>query len=178
MNLDSYSFVFVLLAGFAALGAAIIGIVEKGRFFRRSEDRQADWLNDLVRTMSGSLPSVSGRVAANFLWELKGSPELVRAPEGAWYLILESSFPNRPPTLTPSEESILQLISMGKPNNEIAEALSISPDIVRMHVERILAKVGAAAAARQAIAVRDPQVSEALDDAVERLKGSGGSPLE
>jgi DNA-binding NarL/FixJ family response regulator len=48
-----------------------------------------------------------------------------------------------PPPLTPRELEILKLIAEGRENNEIAEALFISPSTAKNHVASVLEKLGA-----------------------------------
>jgi DNA-binding NarL/FixJ family response regulator len=45
--------------------------------------------------------------------------------------------------LTPREQQVLQLISRGNSNREIAEALEIAEKTVRIHVSSVLEKMGA-----------------------------------
>jgi DNA-binding NarL/FixJ family response regulator len=47
-------------------------------------------------------------------------------------------------TLTAREREVLQLVAQGKTNREIGELLSIRPGTAKVHVERILAKLGVA----------------------------------
>jgi DNA-binding NarL/FixJ family response regulator len=44
--------------------------------------------------------------------------------------------------LTPRELEIAELVALGLTNRQIAERLFISPGTVRIHVERILGKLG------------------------------------
>jgi DNA-binding CsgD family transcriptional regulator len=46
-------------------------------------------------------------------------------------------------SLTPTEARVALLLAEGKPNAEIADALSISPHTARRHTERVLYKLGA-----------------------------------
>ncbi len=48
-----------------------------------------------------------------------------------------------PPSLTQRERQILRLIAHGRSNNEIGEALFISPETVRTHVRRAMGKLSA-----------------------------------
>lgn len=177
MNLDSYTFAFLLLAGFAALGAALIAIVEKGPFFRRSEDANpqvgVEWTDLILRSRGGILPSLSREAAAHLLIESKGWPELLRAPEGAWYFVAKSPLPQQ--LFTFREILILQNIAFGKSSSEIAEGLSISGETVKEQLAQIFAKLEAAEMTREAVAVRDPRVAEALDDLLGRLEDEGPS---
>jgi DNA-binding NarL/FixJ family response regulator len=47
-----------------------------------------------------------------------------------------------PERLTPRESDVMQLIAQGMTNRAIADTLSISPGTVKIHVERIIAKLG------------------------------------
>ncbi|MBR3923796.1 MAG: response regulator transcription factor, partial [Kiritimatiellae bacterium] len=59
------------------------------------------------------------------------------------------------PILTERQQYIVSYIARGLTNNDIAEALGISPTVVREHITTILAKVGAANRAEAvAIALR------------------------
>ncbi len=44
--------------------------------------------------------------------------------------------------LTPREQEVLRLLAQGKTNREIAAVLVLSPGTVKIHVERIIAKLG------------------------------------
>ena len=46
--------------------------------------------------------------------------------------------------LTPREQEVLALVAEGKTNKEIARSLDISPATVKVHVERIIGKLGVA----------------------------------
>jgi DNA-binding NarL/FixJ family response regulator len=45
--------------------------------------------------------------------------------------------------LTPREGEVLQLLAQGQTNREIARNLQVSVGTVKVHVERIIAKMGA-----------------------------------
>lgn len=57
-----------------------------------------------------------------------------------------SALPSRPADLsallTPRERAVVELVSQGMTNKEIARSLDISPATVKAHVERIIAKLG------------------------------------
>jgi DNA-binding NarL/FixJ family response regulator len=50
----------------------------------------------------------------------------------------------QPEALTPREREVLQLLAQGLTNREIAEILAIKSSTIKVHVERILAKLGVA----------------------------------
>ena len=56
----------------------------------------------------------------------------------------EAAPPAEPPVerLTPREHEVLKLVAQGKTNREIAAALVLSSGTVKIHVERIIAKLG------------------------------------
>ena len=59
------------------------------------------------------------------------------------------------PVLTERQQYIVSYIAKGLTNNDIAEALNISPTVVREHITAILAKIGASNRAEAvAIALR------------------------
>jgi DNA-binding NarL/FixJ family response regulator len=64
------------------------------------------------------------------------------APEVAARLVARSSEPE-PDQLTPRELEVLRLIGQGLSNAEIAEQLVIAPRTAKVHVQNILAKLGA-----------------------------------
>jgi DNA-binding NarL/FixJ family response regulator len=51
--------------------------------------------------------------------------------------------PRKPPRLTPREREVLALVSQGLRNTQIAEALSISPGTVKVHLMHVFEKTGA-----------------------------------
>lgn len=55
--------------------------------------------------------------------------------------VVQSPAPETEPRLTPREREVLQLLSQGKTNPEIAGALVISLGTVKIHVEHILSKL-------------------------------------
>jgi DNA-binding NarL/FixJ family response regulator len=50
---------------------------------------------------------------------------------------------NAPEPLTPRELQVLTLLGQGRSNGEIADALTIAPRTVKVHVQNILGKLGA-----------------------------------
>ncbi len=59
-------------------------------------------------------------------------------------LARQTAAPAAPPSerLTPREQEVLRLLAQGKTNREIAAVLVLSPGTVKIHVERIIAKLG------------------------------------
>ncbi len=49
----------------------------------------------------------------------------------------------KPPKLSPRQSEILRLISRGKSNSEIADALKISKHTVGAHIKVVMLKLGA-----------------------------------
>jgi DNA-binding CsgD family transcriptional regulator len=101
---------------------------------------------------------VAGGWPAAFLWsdtprrcwhriELRGSPEgeVVGYPA-----VVSATDVGRPYGLTPRELEVLTLLARGCTNREIAEALVVATGTVRVHVERVLAKMGARSRAEAA----------------------------
>jgi len=68
-------------------------------------------------------------------------------------LLLEEQ--QRIPRLTPRERQILELVSKGKTNAEVAEALWLSPGTVRRHLENVFAKLGVHTRTAAAALLRD-----------------------
>jgi len=93
------------------------------------KDSDTDALVDAVRTVAagGSLlaPSVTRRVIAHFAGGDASPP-----PRGL-------------AELTAREAEIVGWVGTGRSNHEIADALVVSPDTVRTHVSRAMAKLGA-----------------------------------
>ncbi len=59
------------------------------------------------------------------------------------------------PGLTTREVDVLDLLSRGRSNNEIASVLFLSPKTVRNHVSTVLAKIGATTRAEGVARARD-----------------------
>jgi two-component system nitrate/nitrite response regulator NarL len=69
-------------------------------------------------------------------------------PEVAGRIVMELSRPisagDRPEALTPREREVLNEIARGRSNREIGHDLEVAASTVKVHVERILRKLGAA----------------------------------
>jgi two-component system, NarL family, response regulator LiaR len=64
------------------------------------------------------------------------------SPQASSYLLREMQEPEKPSTLTERETQVLSLLTRGKSNKEIANALRIAEDTVKSHVRHILSKLG------------------------------------
>jgi NarL family two-component system response regulator LiaR len=64
------------------------------------------------------------------------------SPQASSYLLREMQEPDKPSTLTERETQVLSLLTRGKSNKEIANALRIAEDTVKSHVRHILSKLG------------------------------------
>lgn len=100
---------------FAALRAGARGYLLK--------DASADELIAAVRAIKAGQTQLSPEVAARLVAGVGGGG---------------------PEPLTPRELEVLTLLGQGRSNDQIAVALSIAPRTVKVHVQNILAKLGAA----------------------------------
>jgi len=64
------------------------------------------------------------------------------SPQASSYLLREMQEPEKPSALTERETQVLSLLTRGKSNKEIANALRIAEDTVKSHVRHILSKLG------------------------------------
>src|SRR6266567_5249276 len=64
------------------------------------------------------------------------------SPQASNYLLREMQEPEKPSPLTERETQVLSLLTQGKSNKEIANALRIAEDTVKSHVRHILSKLG------------------------------------
>jgi DNA-binding NarL/FixJ family response regulator len=97
--------------------------------FLRSDVGRLELLSTLARALSGE--SVFDSASARLL---------------VMRMAAESELPLRatPDSLTPRELEILQLVSQGHTNREIATRLIVAVGTIKVHVEHILGKLGAA----------------------------------
>jgi len=79
-----------------------------------------------------------------------------------------------PPHLTSREQTVLRLVADGATNREIASALHLSAGTVKVHVERILAKLGVAH--RTQAAVRAIELGLAPRPGAELIELAAGVP--
>lgn len=111
-----------------ALDAGAAGYVLK--------DTPADRLLSAVRrTLSGESP-LNQELAAQLLRRLAEEKKQAPAPEPR-----KPRKPLREP-LTPREEEVLRVLASGQTNQQIAQTLVISRGTVKVHVERIIRKLG------------------------------------
>jgi DNA-binding NarL/FixJ family response regulator len=111
-----------------ALDAGAAGYVLK--------DATADRLLSAVRrTLSGESP-LNQELAAQLLRRLAEEKKQAHAPEPP-----KPRNPLREP-LTPREAEVLQVLASGRTNQQIAQTLVISRGTVKVHVERIIRKLG------------------------------------
>jgi DNA-binding NarL/FixJ family response regulator len=91
---------------------------------------EPDQLHDLLESISRGEAPLSGVIAAKILKEFaRPDPGLAEDPE----VIIDE--------LTSRESTILQLVSEGKTNKEIASDLVISENTVKIHLRNILEKL-------------------------------------
>jgi DNA-binding CsgD family transcriptional regulator len=64
-----------------------------------------------------------------------------RSGHGAEIIPLPARFENGEQTLSPREAQVLQLISEGMMNSEIARVLALSDETIKTHVRHLLAKL-------------------------------------
>ena len=109
--------------------------------FVRSDVGRLELLSALSRALAGE-SVIDPAAAAQLIMRMASESEL--APRVS------------PDPLTPRELEILQLVAQGKTNREIATRLIVAVGTIKVHVEHILAKLGAAD--RTQAAVRGAQL--------------------
>ncbi len=102
--------------------AQVVGAVRAGAIGYLLKDTQADELCYAIKAAAAGRAHLAPQVAARLMRE-------VRAPE-------------RPETLTERETDVLQLLTQGASNKEIAHALSLGEKTIKTHISNILSKLG------------------------------------
>jgi two-component system, NarL family, response regulator LiaR len=102
--------------------AAVIGAVKAGAIGYLLKDTQAPELRKAIKAAAAGQVQLSPQASAYLMRELR-SPETTEA-------------------LTEREMEVLHLLVQGHSNKEIARALQIAEDTVKVHVKHILAKLG------------------------------------
>ena len=92
------------------------------------KDIEPDQLLGMLPRVQGGEAAINGKMAARILHELQQS-DLAAAPDP------------RTEMLTPREHEVLQQLIKGETNQEIATALVITENTVKMHVRNILDKL-------------------------------------
>lgn len=76
----------------------------------------------------------------------------------------ESNHASAPERLTPREVEVLRLITQGRTNREIASRLIVAVGTVKVHVEHIMAKLGAADRTQAAVRAVEMGIITHIDD--------------
>ena len=115
---------------FPAIKAGAIGYLLK-------DSEPEDLVQAIYQTHRGEA-SLHPKIARKLLQEISSGPE-----KSDHVLNSHGTYPAKPPVdpLTNREVEVLQLLARGKSNQDIAEALVISPGTVRTHVSNILSKL-------------------------------------
>lgn len=179
MSVDSFGFVFALLAGFAALGGLIIVAVDRAPFFNpktgTESERTLDEFYQGLMSLQSRTHEATRHVAEGLLLESGASRELLKTAGGEWYLVAKPQ-PSQT-DLTSREREVLVRLAAGRTSSQVAEDLSISPERVSGAIHDLFLKLGIQARERQsAVVVEDQEVSRELDDLLERAERVGGFP--
>ncbi len=119
---------------YEALKAGAAGYVLK-------ESARSEVLTAIRQVLDGESP-LSSRLAAQLLRRLVGEKKKP-AEKGEGEPPLLQKHPAPPPEgLTPREVEVLKLLVQGKTNPEIAQSLVVSSGTVKVHVHRIIGKLG------------------------------------
>ena len=117
----------------------VMGSVEAGASGFLLKDVDPEELINAVRTVGESAAVISPKATARLLRQVRKQidrPEDAVGPQPS----AESAPLDLPEPLTPRELEILQLMAIGRSNQEIAQQLFISLPTVKTHVGRVLLK--------------------------------------
>ena len=106
------------------------------------------WLRVLLISGAGQISPTAARAcgAAGFIPKDRPAPEVLAAVQAV--ARGESAFPDEPappagPRLTAREREVLELVAAGHTNQQIGEALHLSPHTVKEHASRVFRKLDA-----------------------------------
>ena len=101
---------------------AVVGAMKAGAIGYLLKDTQAPELRRAIKAAAAGQVQLSAQASAYLMHELR-TPEMIEA-------------------LTEREMDVLHLLVQGSSNKEVARALQIAEDTVKVHVKHILAKLG------------------------------------
>jgi NarL family two-component system response regulator LiaR len=101
---------------------AVVGAMKAGAIGYLLKDTQAPELRRAIKAAAAGQVQLSAQASAYLMRELR-TPEMIEA-------------------LTEREMDVLHLLVQGSSNKEVARALQIAEDTVKVHVKHILAKLG------------------------------------
>jgi NarL family two-component system response regulator LiaR len=101
---------------------AVVGAMKAGAIGYLLKDTQAPELQRAIKAAAAGQVQLSAQASAYLMRELR-TPEMIEA-------------------LTEREMDVLHLLVQGSSNKEVARALQIAEDTVKVHVKHILAKLG------------------------------------
>jgi two-component system, NarL family, response regulator LiaR len=101
---------------------AVVGAMKAGAIGYLLKDTQAPELRRAIKAAAAGQVQLSAQASAYLMHELR-TPEMIEA-------------------LTEREMDVLHLLVQGSSNKEVARALQITEDTVKVHVKHILAKLG------------------------------------
>lgn len=113
--------------------------------------RQDDQLRfNLFHNGSGTTSDEMLQQARQWIEQLGGTIETGRGPHGGFSLTIRFAL-EAPVQLTPREMEVIQLLTEGLSNKEIARLLSVSPRTVNFHLDNIYSKLGVSSRTEAAI---------------------------
>jgi DNA-binding NarL/FixJ family response regulator len=122
----------VLMLTIATDEARVIEAVRAGARGYLLKDAELHDIASAIRAAAEGLSAVSPRVAVALVDSVRRS-----GPTGASALAQPE-----PPTLSPREREVLELLTQGCDNAEIGRRLYVSPSTVKHHVSKLMAKMG------------------------------------